>query len=134
MLQSLTCGGLVVAIAALELLCASATAQQRAITTQVLGRVDSRRSSEGCSFFVKTSSAWNQGRCSIPTERRGGRALAHVGGVLAIYGPGLKVEREWSPLGDVRFLRVSPSRHLIVAVVMYERHTDGVASTASIPR
>jgi hypothetical protein len=66
MLQSLTCGGLLVAIAALELLCASATAQQDAITTHVLGRVDSRRSSEGSSFFVKTTSTWNQGRCSIP--------------------------------------------------------------------
>ena len=53
----------------------------------------------------------------------GGRVLAHVGGILAIYGPGLVMERQWTPLGDVRFLRVSPSRHLIVAAVTHERHT-----------
>jgi hypothetical protein len=53
----------------------------------------------------------------------GGRVLASVGGVLTVYGPGLKIERQWSPLGDLHFLRVSPSRHLIVAVVAHERHT-----------
>jgi hypothetical protein len=53
----------------------------------------------------------------------GGRVLAHVGGILAVYGPGLAVERRWTPLGDVHFLRVSPSRDLIVAVVAHERHT-----------
>jgi hypothetical protein len=53
----------------------------------------------------------------------GGRVLANVGGVLTVYGTGLKIERQWSPLGDLRFLRVSPSRHLIVAVVAHERHT-----------
>lgn len=56
-----------------------------------------------------------------PLDR--GRVLANVGGALAVYGPGLKIERRWSPLGDLRFLRVSPSRHLIVAVVAHERHT-----------
>ena len=56
-----------------------------------------------------------------PLDR--GRVLANVGGVLTVYGPGLKIERQWSPLGDLRFLRVSPSRHLIVAVVAHERHT-----------
>ena len=56
-----------------------------------------------------------------PLDR--GRVLANVGGVLTVYGPGLKIERQWSPLGDLHFLRVSPSRHLIVAVVAHERHT-----------
>ena len=56
-----------------------------------------------------------------PLDR--GRVLANVGGVLTVYGRGLKIERQWSPLGDLRFLRVSPSRHLIVAVVSHERHT-----------
>ena len=67
MLQSLTCGSLVVAIAALALLCPSAVAQQTAITTQLLGRVDSMRATEGGSFFVKTRAAWKQGQCSIPS-------------------------------------------------------------------
>jgi hypothetical protein len=67
MLQRLTCGSLMVAIAALEVLCASATAQQTAITTQLLGRVDSMRATEGGSFFVKTRTAWKQGQCSIPS-------------------------------------------------------------------
>src|SRR6201996_9293198 len=67
MLQSLTCGSLVVAIAALELLCAAAMGQQTAITTQLLGRVDSMRATEGGSFFVKTRAAWKQGQCSIPS-------------------------------------------------------------------
>jgi hypothetical protein len=53
----------------------------------------------------------------------GGRVLAHVGSALAVYGPGLLLERQWSPLGDVRFLRIAPSRHLIVAAVAHERHT-----------
>ncbi|MFL6427262.1 MAG: hypothetical protein ACJ71S_03385 [Acidobacteriaceae bacterium] len=53
----------------------------------------------------------------------GGRVLAHVGSILAVYGPGLKLERQWSPGGEVRFLRVSPSRHLIVAAIAHERHT-----------
>jgi hypothetical protein len=53
----------------------------------------------------------------------GGRVLAHVGSILAVYGPGLKLERQWVPGGEVRFLRVSPSRHLIVAAVVHERHT-----------
>jgi hypothetical protein len=53
----------------------------------------------------------------------GGRVLAHVGGVLAVYGRGMVMERQWTPPGDLRFLRVSPSRHLIVAAVAHERHT-----------
>ncbi len=53
----------------------------------------------------------------------GGRVLAHVGGILAVYGPGLKQERQWVPAGELRFLRVSPSRHLIVAAIAHERHT-----------
>ncbi|MDQ1452029.1 MAG: hypothetical protein QOK38_1895, partial [Acidobacteriaceae bacterium] len=53
----------------------------------------------------------------------GGRILAQVGDRLVVYGPGFAVERQWTPLGDVHFLRVSPSRHLIVAVVTHERHS-----------
>jgi hypothetical protein len=53
----------------------------------------------------------------------GGRVLARVGSILAVYGPGLKLERQWVPAGEVRFLRVSPSRHLIVAAIVHERHT-----------
>ena len=52
-----------------------------------------------------------------------GRVLAHVGGILVVYGPGLKQERQWVPGGELRFLRVSPSRHLIVAAIAHERHT-----------
>lgn len=53
----------------------------------------------------------------------GGHVLAHVGGDLLLYGPGLRVERKWSPQGEVRFLRVAPSRHRIAAAVIHERHT-----------
>jgi hypothetical protein len=53
----------------------------------------------------------------------GGRVLAHVGDKLVVYGRGLAVERQWTPPGDVRFLRVAPSRHFIVAAVTHERHT-----------
>ncbi len=53
----------------------------------------------------------------------GGRVLAHVGDKLVVYGRGLAVERQWAPPGEVRFLRVSPSRHFIVAAVTHERHT-----------
>jgi hypothetical protein len=53
----------------------------------------------------------------------GGRVLAHVGDKLTVYGRGLAVERKWMPPGEVRFLRVSPSRHFIVAAVTHERHT-----------
>lgn len=52
-----------------------------------------------------------------------GRVLAHVGGTLVVYGPGLAVERQWTLPGELRFLRVSPSRNLVVAIVMRERHT-----------
>jgi hypothetical protein len=53
----------------------------------------------------------------------GGRLLAHVGDKLVVYGRGLAVERQWTPPGDVRYLRVAPSRHFIVAAVTHERHT-----------
>jgi hypothetical protein len=53
----------------------------------------------------------------------GGRVLAHVGDKLVVYGRGLAAERQWAPPGDVRFLRVAPSRHFIVAAVTHERHT-----------
>ncbi|HEX6770858.1 MAG TPA: hypothetical protein VF126_02445, partial [Acidobacteriaceae bacterium] len=52
-----------------------------------------------------------------------GRVLVHVGGTLAVYGARLAVERQWTLPGELRFLRVSPSRNFIVAVVMRERHT-----------
>ncbi|HEX4582141.1 MAG TPA: hypothetical protein VH139_08775, partial [Acidobacteriaceae bacterium] len=67
MLRSFLRIALVTAIAALGLLCVSASAQQGAIRTQVLGRIDSQRATEGGSFFVKTTSAWQQGRCGIPS-------------------------------------------------------------------
>lgn len=53
----------------------------------------------------------------------GGRVLAHVGNSLVVYGPGLTVERQWTPQGSVHFVRVAPSRQLIVAGVTRERHT-----------
>jgi hypothetical protein len=53
----------------------------------------------------------------------GGRVLAHVGDKLTVYGRGLAAERQWSPPGEVRFLRVAPSRHFIVVAVTHERHT-----------
>jgi hypothetical protein len=52
-----------------------------------------------------------------------GRVLVHVGGTLVVYGPRLAVERQWTLPGELRFLRVSPSRNLILAVVVHERHT-----------
>src|ERR1700751_867371 len=67
MLQSLTCGSLVGAIAALELLCAAAMAQEPATPPQLLGVVHTMRATEGGPFFVKTRAAWKQGQCSIPS-------------------------------------------------------------------
>ncbi len=120
MLQSLTCGGLLVAIAALELLCASASAQQSAITTQVLGRIDSRRSSEGGSFFVKTTSAWKQGRCTIPN----GSTLE--GRIAKVRKKGSGVKREEL---DLRFLEIPCSgdeaqQILPILVAMQGPHHD----------
>lgn len=52
-----------------------------------------------------------------------GRVLAAVGGTLAIFGPDLKIERQWVLPGPLALARVSPSRNLIVAAVIRERHT-----------
>lgn len=54
---------------------------------------------------------------------RNGRLLAHVGSTLIVYGPGLTIERKWELPGRLAWLRVSPSRNLLVAVVIRERHT-----------
>jgi hypothetical protein len=61
------------------------------------------------------------GRYLWPLDQ--GRVLASVGGALAIFGPDLKVERQWALPGPLALVRVSPSRNLIVAAVIKERHT-----------
>jgi hypothetical protein len=61
------------------------------------------------------------GRYLWPLEQ--GRVLASVGGALAIFGPDLKIERQWALPGPLALVRVSPSRNLIVAAVIKERHT-----------
>ena len=52
-----------------------------------------------------------------------GRLLAHIGNALIVYGPGLKVERQWPLSGELVSLHISPSGKLLVAAVMHERHT-----------
>ena len=52
-----------------------------------------------------------------------GRVLARTGNTLAIFGPSLAVEQQWTPPGSVRFVRISPSRQLIVVGIERERHT-----------
>jgi hypothetical protein len=49
--------------------------------------------------------------------------LAALGDTLTISGPGLKVERQWVLPGPLALVRVSPSRNLIVAAVVKERHS-----------
>ena len=56
-----------------------------------------------------------------PLEK--GRVLAIVGDTLTIFGPGLKVERQWVLPGPLALVRVSPSRNIIVAAVVKERHS-----------
>ena len=56
-----------------------------------------------------------------PLER--GRVLAIVGDALTIFGPGLKVERQWALPGPLALVRVSPSHNLIVAAIVKERHS-----------
>ena len=53
----------------------------------------------------------------------GGRVLVAMGDTLTIFGPNLKLERQWVLPGPLAVLRVSPSRKLIVAAVVHERHT-----------
>jgi hypothetical protein len=53
-----------------------------------------------------------------------GRVLARTANALTIFGPGLAVERQWTPPGSVRFVRISPSRSLIVVGVERERHSS----------
>jgi hypothetical protein len=55
----------IIAAAALLLVSPGAYGQVSSITTRLLGRIDSRRISEGAPFFVKTISAWKEGRCTI---------------------------------------------------------------------
>lgn len=52
-----------------------------------------------------------------------GRVLAAVGGALTIFGPNLKIERQWTLPGSLALVRVSPSRNLIVAGIVNERHS-----------
>jgi hypothetical protein len=61
------------------------------------------------------------GRYLWPLDQ--GRVLASMGGALAIFGPDLKIERQWALPGPLALVRVSPSRNLIVAAVIKERHT-----------
>src|ERR1700761_8146175 len=102
MLPGFIRAGVLATIAAIGLLCVSARAQQSAITTQVLGRIDSRRSSAGSSFFVKTASAWKQGRCSIPD----GSTLE--GRIAKVRKKGAGVKREEL---DLRFVGLSCHAH-----------------------
>jgi len=120
MLRSFICAGMLAAIAALGLLCAPAKAQQSAITTQVLGRIDSQRASEGGSFFVKTTSAWKQGPCSIP----GGSTLE--GRIAKVQKKGSGVKRDEL---DLRFLEIPCSGDeaqeiLPILVAMQGPHHD----------
>jgi hypothetical protein len=52
-----------------------------------------------------------------------GQVLAAVGETLVILGPDLRPERQWTLSGPLALVRVSPSRNLIVAAVVKERHT-----------
>jgi hypothetical protein len=52
-----------------------------------------------------------------------GRVLARTGDAFTIFGPGLVAKQQWTPPGSVRFVRISPSRSLIVVGVERERHT-----------
>ena len=87
--------GVLAIIAAVGFFCLPALAQQSAIATQVLGRIDSRRSTEGGSFFVKTTAAWKQGRCTIPA------ASTLEGRIAKVQRKGTGVKREQL---DLRFL------------------------------
>jgi hypothetical protein len=112
--------GILATIAAIGPPCVSAKAQQSAITTQVLGRIDSRRSSEGGSFFVKTTSAWKLGRCSIPN----GSTLE--GRIAKVRKKGSGVKREEL---DLRFLEIPCSgdeaqQILPILVAMQGPHHD----------
>ena len=52
-----------------------------------------------------------------------GRVLAHVGDTLRVYGEGMAVEKQWTLPGSLASVHVAPSRNLLVAVVIHERHT-----------
>ncbi len=52
-----------------------------------------------------------------------GHVLARIGNTLSIFGPGLALQQQWTPPGSVRFVRISPSRSLIVVGIERERHT-----------
>ena len=120
MLPGFIRAGVLATIAAIGPLCVSAKAQQSAITTQVLGRIDSRRSSAGGSFFVKTTSAWKQGRCTIPD----GSTLE--GRIAKVRKKGAGVKREEL---DLRFLEIPCSgdeaqQILPILVAMQGSHYD----------
>jgi hypothetical protein len=52
-----------------------------------------------------------------------GHVLARTGNTLTIFGPSLVLQQQWTPPGTVRFVRISPSRSLIVVGIERERHT-----------
>ncbi len=120
MLRRFICASKIVTIGLAAMLCAGAIAQQGAVTAQVLGRIDSRRSVEGASFFVKTASPWMQGRCSIP----GGTTLE--GRIAKVQRKSAKTKREEM---DLRFLPVpcsgDESQDIIpILVAMQNPHHD----------
>ncbi len=98
-------------------------------STEESARLAGPRSIRALLFSLKTGKVIRAEDWRVPDDSQylwpldGGRVLAHIGRALVIYGPGLKVERQWTPPGDVHFLRVAPSRQLIVAGVTRERHS-----------
>ena len=115
-----TLGGQLAAIAAFALFCALAHAQQGAVTSEVLGRIDSPRSSAGDSFFVRTTTAWSQGHCSIPAAMTLEGRIANV----QRKGPGIKREQM-----ELRFLPVPCSgdeaqQIIPILVAMASPHAD----------
>ena len=101
----------VIAAAALLFLAVDAHAQVTSITTGPLGRIDSRRISEGASFFVSTKSEWKQGQCSIPR----GMILEGRIAKLVRRGPGEKREEV-----GLRFVHIPCSgndKHEIIPVL-----------------
>jgi hypothetical protein len=91
--------GRLAVISAIGLLFLSANLQAEisSITTKPLGRIDSRRISEGAPFFVKTISAWKEGRCAIPM----GFTLEGRIAKVVKRGPGVKREEV-----HLRFLQI----------------------------
>lgn len=112
--------GQLAAIAAIALCCALAHAQQGAVTSEVLGRIDSPRSSAGDSFFVRTTTAWTEGRCSMP------RAMMLEGRIAKVQRKGSGTKREQM---DLRFLPIPCSgdeaqQIIPILVAMQSSHAD----------